>query len=242
MPFGLSHGAFRSEPAAEAALQLPRKLASRCTRTGCSEGVGWTCAYRDRKGEQCDTWWCKDHVEFVGDLPFCRRHASVVKTINKTRGTVREIKTVPELSDRSTSLVNIVADDLDEPIIALLQNLYRGRRDVTISADSTPRDVWVERKEVAWDTYSNLYMRRTGKHLHWERSWAALNNQGHLTRVAIRVSTSEPPVVQALVGVRPVAEGTPDWILSRMGGHRHDVATDRAIFRDKLLHAIADSL
>jgi hypothetical protein len=176
-------------------------------------------------------------------MPFCKRHASIVRSIAKTRGTVREVKTMPEVADRSASLVNTVADDLDIAIVELLQQRFRGRSDLSIAADRTPRDIWVERKELAWSNFNSPYLKRVGTELIWERTWSALNNQGHVARVAVRVSASEPPTVQALVGNRPVAEGTPDWILRRLAGERSDdQVADRAIFRDKLLHAIAEAL
>src|SRR5918912_696468 len=234
MPFGLGQRRVSAAVAVGAGdSALPRRLRSRCTRSSCEHEVGWSCSYRDRRGAVCDTWWCQKHVDFVEGMPFCKRHASVIRSINKTRGTGREVKTMPEVSDRSASLVNIVADDLDIAVVELLQQRFRGRADVSIAADRTPRDIWVERKELAWSTLNSPYLKRVGTELAWERTWSALNSQGHVARIAVRFSASEPPTVQALVGNRPVAEGTPDWILRRLARERSDEhAADRAIFRD----------
>ena len=237
--FGLGR---KEEFSVMAAQQLPSRLAVRCTRAGCGSDVGWACSYRDRFGAPCDTWWCRNHVEFVEGLALCKRHAGVVKTINRVRGTVREVKTIPEVADRSASLANLIGDDLDQPLVALLEHRFRARSDVSVTADRAPRDVWVERKEMAWDEHNHPYLKRMGTELAWERRWAALNHQGHVVRITVRVSTTEPPIVQALVGNRPVAEGTPDWILRRLTHEPGDDARDRAQFRDKLLLAISDSL
>src|SRR5947209_11145582 len=236
MRFGLGH----KEASANLGTRqvLPRTLAVRCTRSGCAGDVGWSCSYRDRRGAPCETWWCKNHVEFVEGLAFCKRHATVVKTINRTKGTVREVKTIPEVADRSASLANLVGDDLDVALVQLLQSRYRGQSDISVTADRAPRDVWVERKEMAWDADNHPFLKRMGTELAWERRWAALNAQGHVLRVTVRVSTTEPPIVQALVGMRPVAEGTPDWILRRLTHQPGDDAQDRSAFRDKLLRAI----
>src|SRR3989454_1092619 len=73
----------------------------------------------------------------------------------------------------------------------------------------------------------------------WERSWSALKSQGYLVRIAVRVTTAEPDMVQLLIGNTVVFKEVPNWISRRREGEPPDHA-DRARFGKKLFAAILE--
>lgn len=62
----------------------PGKGARTCSVDGCSNPDLFPCSYRDQDGRECGSWWCGDHVEYVGQNRFCHRHASLVGSITGT--------------------------------------------------------------------------------------------------------------------------------------------------------------
>ena len=74
-----------------------------CSYRGCGGREGWACSYKDLAKRDCGTWWCREHVQFIENIPFCPRHASVVRVLLLTAGTIREIKHLPAVDGRGWS-------------------------------------------------------------------------------------------------------------------------------------------
>jgi predicted Ser/Thr protein kinase len=191
-----------------------------CTFSDCGERRGWACAYKDLTGRECKSWWCRKHIQFIERTPFCPRHASVIRALAPTANTIFEIKNRPAVDDRALPLAALVAEDVDKDVTELVRRRYQNRKDVTLARDRTVRQTWSGRNEVAW-----------------ERSWSALKSQGYLVRIAVRVTTGEPDMVQLLIGNTIVFKEVPDWISRRREGDPPDHA-DRARFGKKLFAAI----
>ena len=193
-----------------------------CTFIDCEERRGWACAYKDLTGRECKSWWCRKHIQFIERTPFCPRHASVIRALAPTANTIFEIKNRPAVDDRALPLAALVAEDVDKDVTELVRRRYQNRKDITIARDRTVRQTWSGRNEVAW-----------------ERSWSALKSQGYLIRIAVRVTTAEPDVVQLLIGNTVVFREVPNWISRRREGEPPDHA-DRARFGKKLFAAILE--
>ena len=193
-----------------------------CTFSDCGERRGWACAYKDLTGRECKSWWCRKHIQFIERTPFCPRHASVIRALAPTANTIFEIKNRPAVDDRALPLAALVAEDVDKDVTELVRRRYQNRKDVTLARDRTVRQTWSGRNEVAW-----------------ERSWSALKSQGYLVRIAVRVTTAEPDMVQLLIGNTVVFKELPDWISRRREGEQPDHA-DRARFGKKLFGAILE--
>ena len=193
-----------------------------CTFADCGERRGWACAYRDLTGRECKSWWCRRHIQFIERTPFCPRHASVIRALAPTANTIFEIKNRPAVDDRALPLAALVAEDVDKDVTELVRRRYQNRKDVTLARDRTVRQTWSGRNEVAW-----------------ERSWSALKSQGYLVRIAVRVTTAEPDMVQLLIGNTVVFKEVPNWISRRREGEPPDHA-DRARFGKKLFAAILE--
>src|SRR3981081_4219213 len=193
-----------------------------CTFADCGERRGWACAYKDLTGRECKSWWCRRHIQFIERTPFCPRHASVIRALAPTANTIFEIKNRPAVDDRALPLAALVAEDIDKDVTELVRRRYQNRKDITLARDRTVRQTWSGRNDVAW-----------------ERSWSALKSQGYLVRIAVRVTTAEPDMVQLLIGNTVVFKEVPDWISRRREGEPPDHA-DRARFGKKIFGAILE--
>ncbi|MGH7903296.1 MAG: serine/threonine-protein kinase [Candidatus Dormibacteraceae bacterium] len=202
----------------------PTHASGTCSHSDCPETEGWGCSYRDQTGHSCGTWWCREHVQFVEQTPFCRRHASAMRALAATVGTIREIKALPPVDDRSLSLAAMVGEDIDKEVTELLRRRYKSQQDISIVADQTIRQAWVNRNELAW-----------------ERTWAALRSQGYVSKISVRVATAAPAEVQVLIGSQIVMKAVPDWIARRLEGKPADPA-DRVRFRARIVQAVLDSV
>jgi len=214
LPFrlpGLRHGAGK------------HKEPDGCTDADCDGKAEWACSYEDRTGVECGTLWCGTHVHTIGDDPLCRRHAGVVKALNISAGTLREIKHLPPVGDRSLALAALVGNDVDKDITEILRRRYASRKDVVVVADHTVRE---NRSEDA---------------VSWERSWSAARSQGYETRVTVAVAASEPATVRVRVGSVEIFAGMPDWIARRIEGKPADTS-DRAHFRARLVKTVSDAV
>jgi predicted Ser/Thr protein kinase len=198
------------------------KPAGVCTFSDCGERRGWSCAYKDLTGRECKSWWCRKHIQFIERTPFCPRHASVIRALAPSANTIFEIKNRPAVDDRALPLAALVAEDVDKDVTELVRRRYQNRKDVTLARDRTVRQTWSGHNEVAW-----------------ERSWSALKSQGYLVRIAVRVTTFEPDMVQLLIGNTVVFKEVPGWISRRREGEPPDHA-DRARFGKKLFAAILE--
>ncbi|MDQ6691242.1 MAG: hypothetical protein M3Z13_00595, partial [Candidatus Dormibacteraeota bacterium] len=195
----------------------------RCADAQCRSGADRRCSYRDRTGAECNTWWCQHHIHSIGNEHFCRRHITVIRALAITAGTIREIKHLPAVNDRSLSLAAMVGMDLDKDITEILRRRYSSRRDVTVIADKTVRET------------------RDAGAIAWERSWSATRNQGYETRVSVWVSSLEPCRVEIRIGSTAIYSGVPDWITHRLEGKPTDRA-DRVNFHARLVQAITEAV
>ena len=195
-----------------------------CARGGCQNREGWLCSYKGPNGEKCGQRWCSDHIEFVGTVPYCHRHTGVVRALAATAGTIKAVKTPPDLDDRAVPLLTLISGDVDAEFVKMLRELYSTRPGVEVAARSGVQEVRVDGVRAAW-----------------QRTWGAYDQRGYLCRVFIRVGVAEPPVVQAVVGDETVFQGVPPWIQRRLAGGagQHD---DRTRFRDEVVAAVLKRL
>jgi predicted Ser/Thr protein kinase len=221
LQFKLPGLARRVAPPANSPLSTQARTA--CTEAECTHHTEWMCSYQDPTGYACGTWWCGKHVARLGNDPFCRRHANVIKALAVNAGTLREIKHLPEVTDRAITLAALVGADLDKEITEILRRRYSSRKDVTVVADRAVRE------------------NRSGAAVSWERNWSAARNQGYETRITLAVSTDEPSEVKLRVGSMEIFSGVPDWISNRLQGKPPD-HSDRAHFRARLIQRVTEAI
>jgi len=192
----------------------------KCSFAGCPNQQGWVCAYAEGPGARCGRRFCSDHTTMLNGRPYCPRHASVVKALAATNGTIHEVKRPPSLDDRAVPLLALITDDVGGRVTGILKELYEDRPDVAVAARSSVQEVHIDFDRVAW-----------------QKSWTAYTSAGFETVVSLRVGITEPPVVQALVGDHMVFQGTPDWIVRRRRGEAAD-KRDRPNFADRLVGSV----
>jgi len=219
-PFGIKFPSLRPAPAGAA---KPASMPAVCAHLGCAGHTGWQCCYQDHQGRGCSTWWCSEHIQFYGVEPYCRRHATVVKALSIHAGTIREIKSLPNVDDRSLALAAMVGEDINKDLTEILRRRYKSRKDVTVIADRTVREA------------------RSSGTVAWERSWSAMRSQGYETRVTISVNSASPMMVEMRVGTRTIFAGMPDWITRRLEG-KPPAHADRAHFRARLVQAVTEAV
>jgi MoxR-like ATPase len=214
-------GLKRSGPAPNSPMSTQARTV--CTEAGCPHHTEWMCSYQDPTGYACGTWWCGKHVHRLGNDPFCRRHANVIKALAVHAGTIREIKHLPGVGDRAITLAALVGGDIDKEITEILRRRYSSRKDVTVVADRAVRE------------------NRSGSAVSWERNWSAARDQGYETRITLSVSTDEPSEVKLRVGSMEIFSGVPDWISNRLEGKAPD-HSDRAHFRARLIQTVTEAV
>ena len=202
----------------------PRHGFGPCSYRGCPNQQGWLCGYRDRSGRQCQTRWCDEHVAMIAGRPYCPRHAGVVRALQATAGTVREVKRQPALEDRAVPLLTLICDQLNQSLSETLQEAFSSHADVQVASRSSIQEVWVDNERVAW-----------------QRSWGAFTARGYLVQLSVRVGVPEPPVVQAVVANHVVFQRVPDWITSRLKGLPPDPSS-RGRYCGELLEAVRREL
>ena len=216
--------ALRQRSAAPAPLEDQHTQArTTCTERDCAHHTEWMCSYQDRTGYGCGTWWCGKHISRVGNDAYCRRHASVIRALAVNAGTIREIKHLPAVNDRSLALAALVGGDIDKDITEILRRRYSSRKDVTVMADRAVRES------------------RSGASVAWERNWSAARNQGYETRITLLVTAEEPAVVKLHVGSMEIFSGVPDWIARRLAGKPAN-HSDRAHFRARLVETVSEAV
>jgi hypothetical protein len=194
-----------------------------CVRSGCTAAATWRCNYRDTSGDRCDTFVCPEHGHEVAEVLFCARHARIVELLLRTEGTLFEIKGIPSVGDRSLVLVDEIAQLVDQPIIELLRRRFVSRPEVRIAADLGVRPFGRGRRPLGW-----------------ESGWSVVAEQGFQSRVTLRVYTTRPQTVFALVDDLPVFQGVPGWVRSE--NRRPRSVKSETGFRDAVLEAIEKEL
>jgi hypothetical protein len=191
-----------------------------CSAPGCSNDTALPCSYRDRRGRMCQTAFCPDHGATLYGASYCRRHASTVQAIGDLAA---DPNGRPDLNDRTPSLVNWIARDLDEHIRAQLAGAARGGESIVVD----------ESVRLSRDNKRNL---------RWERSWRLVESTGLVLKITVHVSEENDALVRISVGSEMVADGIPPWIARRRMGEEVDVAIDlaqRKLFYDYLEESIA---
>jgi hypothetical protein len=76
-----------------------------CTLRGCTRTDAMLCAYRDRRGRQCQAAFCPAHSVSFSGTSYCRRHAGTVQAIGEL---AKDPNGFPDINDRAPSLVNSI--------------------------------------------------------------------------------------------------------------------------------------
>jgi hypothetical protein len=182
-----------------------------CPAPGCGRSQSVRCDYRDRHGYRCQTSWCPDHVEVMGQWRLCRRHAGLCRAL--TAGELREALPTPDLDNRAPSLVSYVADAIGPRVVALLREV------------AAP---------TGWEQVSEdpLTLTMTGRDRRaWTRVWTLHDNTGPLLRLVAEVDEERDPQCDIRLNGRLITRFVPPWIAARstapwLAGE----ATDRAGF------------
>lgn len=198
----------------------PPASTAHCTEADCEATEGWACAYRDRWGKECATTWCDRHVDFIGEMAFCRRHANVMRALASASNGLHDVKAMPSVEDRSLSLVSTVTHELEDGVLELLRRRFGAESGVQVLSDRSVRVI-----------------RPDPTRLVWERGWAAVKPEGYSGRVAIRVPVGEDPQLRLLVNNTLVMQTIPDWIQRRISGEPPN-PDDHGNFRFRVLLAI----
>jgi len=188
-----------------------------CSEKGCEAVNAVSCAYVDRRQRACPTSWCPDHQSIVDGLPYCRRHAGVLRAVGTAPDRLRSL---PDLENRAPSLVNWVAHDVDADVRALLQHYS--------SAGATVTDSPIQ---AAGHATSRI----------WSRHWKVLSHTGFDVRIALSVAENQDTLLLGYVEGTLVHTVEPPWIASRRRGAPVSDAEDSAArerFRKDLIAAL----
>ncbi len=194
-----------------------------CSMPGCLHDNALPCAYRDRRGRGCEATYCPDHrVTFAG-VPYCRRHGGTIQAIGEA---AFDPNGLPDIDDRTPSLVNWVSRDLDAKIRAMLAGAVRPGEGVVV--DDAVR-----------------LARDRSRASRWERSWRIVESTGIVLKVTVHISDEDDAMVHVTVGNDVVADEIPPWIARRREGLPFDAAIDleeRRLFYQSLEERIADAV
>jgi hypothetical protein len=195
-----------------------------CAYPRCPEQKGWRCSYRDKTGRQCEMRWCDKHVELVGDRPYCQRHAAVVEALEETEGSILEVKSQPAVDDRAVPLLNLIVNEIDQPVLGALKSSVRGHDGLQVARQRTVQEVFVDQERAAWQV-----------------AWGVNNSRGYLLKAAVRVGVTEPPVVQGVVANHVVFQDVPYWIKRRRNGEQAQPGDHKDFFKN-LSSAISEAV
>jgi hypothetical protein len=190
-----------------------------CGIPGCANKTATPCGYRDRRGRMCQTLFCPEHGATIYGIAYCRRHASTVQAIGEL---ANDPNGLPDVNDRTPSLVNWISRDLNDHIRAQLLETARPGEEVI--ADDAVR-----------------LSRDNNRNLRWERSWRLVESTGLVLKITIHVSEENDALVRISVGSEMVADGIPPWIARRRMGEEVDMAIDiaqRRLFYQYLAESI----
>jgi hypothetical protein len=194
-----------------------------CSDRECRNHTAITCAYRDRRGRQCTTAFCAEHRSMVGGVVYCRRHASTITAL----GANADARSLPELENRGASLVDWMADAINDGVVAMLE--------------STARDGETVKNEDEVTVIFDANRRRR-----WERSWKLIENTGVSLKVSLQVAAdADDALVDARVGTYVVARGVPPWVTRRRARVEVTGQVDveqRELFRQFFLSHIASEI
>jgi hypothetical protein len=202
---------------------------------GCSNTEGYRCEYRDTTGAECG-WFCRNHTVFVQGRASCRRHASTARWLQGKEGALYEAGHLAFVEDRTPNLVGFIVDLLDEEVSAYLMGQFAVHPGAQVFTDVRVRPASIPAGRLEPDAAA-YPPGSEGRQVAWERGWGVHSQVGFLTRVVLRVTETEPPVMHMFVSDALVLSRTPDWIANR--GRGTDESTDRDSFRRAVIEALA---
>jgi hypothetical protein len=190
-----------------------------CAHPGCVNQNGTECAYVDRRGRACGYSWCPEHQAAFEHRPYCRRHGGVMAAISTDTS---ERIDPPDLDNRALSLCEWVANDLDQEISALLEELKEGATDAVVRTHPL-----------------HLVVLRSPPSRTWARNWTLGDHTGTMRKVSVEVDEAADNLVVASVDGSPVAREVPPWISDRATPISDEaVQRRRDEFRIKLVGSI----
>jgi hypothetical protein len=201
---------------------------------GCGNTEGYRCPYVDSTGARCG-WWCANHSVFMQGRPWCRRHASIVRWLKAKEGTFGEPVYEAAIDDRSPNLVAFIVDMVDVEVLQFLRATYSTYPRMRIHTDDEVRLASISAHD-AEPLALNVPPGPEGRQKAWERGWSVYSDVGYLTRIVLRATATEPPMVHLYVNDRHILSRAPDWIANR--GRGTDAEQDRDAFR----RAVVDSV
>lgn len=131
---------------------------------------------------------------------------------------------LPDIDNRGPSLVQHIADQLEQPVTTLLR------------AVAHPNEQVIEETEVtkAFDP---------DRSSRWERSWRLVDGTGVVVKVTVFVTEADPATVSVRAGSHVVFEEVPPWIRgSGAEGTRDDDNEARRAFYQRLEETIAEAV
>lgn len=170
---------------------------------------------------------------------WCKRHANNVKWLDARGGSIFEILHRPAIDDRSPNLAGILVDELDHDVSAHLFSCFGHQRGVRVITDSNVRVASVPKGRVE-RTPNGPIVLSEGSYVAWERGWGVYSEVGYLTRVILRVTATEPPVIHVYVNGNPIVSRVPDWIANR--GNGTDQGEDHARFKKAIMEAVRNAV
>jgi hypothetical protein len=202
---------------------------------GCSNTEGYRCEYRDTTGAECG-WFCRNHTVFVQGRASCRRHASTARWLQGREEPSFEAAHLALVEDRSPNLVGFIVDLLDVEVSSYLRGQFAVHPGAQVFTDSHVRPASIPPSRLEPDS-GEQPPGSEGRQVAWERGWGVHSQVGFLTRVVLRVTETQPPVMHMFVSDALVLSRTPDWIANR--GMGTDESADRESFRSAVIEALA---
>lgn len=205
-------------------LPVSKPTTAPCAAPGCRSQKSWSCTYKTETGQRCGSHWCRHHVTVVGSATYCPRHAGVSKTLNKTEGSIYQVKSQPSLEDRALSLLELIRQNVDPGLRNLLAHAAVGLTGVEVAGQKSVQEVQSGSERIGWQV-----------------SWGLHTSRGYLLRAFVRVGIPEPPVVQAIVVNEVVFQQVPYWVRRRLNGEPPD-PTDHQRFYADLVRALGGAV
>ncbi|HXZ99573.1 MAG TPA: hypothetical protein VEK76_04410 [Candidatus Binatia bacterium] len=170
-----------------------------CTQPGCGRQTGLLCEYVDRRGRACRTGWCPEHRLVIDGRVYCRRHAGVVSAL--PAGFVGHAAPLPDLDNRSPSLVSWVAREVDADIRELLLTELGSGDEAQVVTDPV------------YPVFTGSDRRRG-----WERAWKIIDGGRSPLRISLLVEECADAEVAVRVNADIVERLAPPWIVQRLHG------------------------